>query len=101
MFFDRCQKGDNQLYTKCSGQTEWPISPIKELVLDWLLNLTERFVSGTDSFDPITSQQIYEVPNIYINGSTIKQKMNIGIMGRHGNKVNKVDEKTNSKSNWA
>ena len=101
MVFDRCQEEDIRLYTKGSGWTEWPMSAKEDLVLDWLHNLMKRFVAWMNSVHPATSRQIYKGPSAYLDGSPIKRKMDVGIMGRHGNKDDEVDEKTGPKSSWA
>ena len=101
MVFDRCQEEDTRLYTKGSGWTEWPMSAKEDLVLDWLHNLMKRFVAWMNSVYPTTSRQIYKGPSAYLDGSPIKRKMDVGIMGRYGNKDDEVDEKTSLKSNWA
>ena len=101
MVFDRCHEEDTRLYTKGSGWTEWPTSAKEDLVLDWLHNLMKRFVAWTNSVHPTTSRQIYKGPSAYLDGSPIKRKMDVGIMGRHGNKDDEVDGKTGPKSSWA
>lgn len=101
MVFDRCQEEDTRLYTKGSGWTEWPTSAKEDLVLDWLHNLMKRFVAWMNSVHPTTSRQFYKGPSVYLDGSPINRKMDVGIMGRHGNKNDEADEKTSPKSNWA
>ena len=98
MVFDRCQEEDTQLYTKGSGWTEWPMSAKEDLVLDWLRNLMKRFVAWMNSVHPATSRQIFKGPSAYLDGSPIKRKMDVGIMGRHDDEVG---EKTGPKSSWA
>ncbi|KAL2041528.1 hypothetical protein N7G274_005910 [Stereocaulon virgatum] len=99
--FDQCQKKDTRLYTKGSGWTEWPKSAKEDLVLDWLHNLMKQFVACVNDVHPATSRQIYKGPSAYLDGSPIKRKMDVGIMGRHGNKNDEADGKTSPKSNWA
>ena len=101
MVFDRCQEEDTRLYTKGSGWTEWPPSAKEDLVLEWLQDLMKRFVAWTNGVHPATSRQIYKGPSTYLNGSPIKRKMDVGIMGRPGNRDDGGDEKTRPKSNWA
>ena len=99
--FNQCQEEDTPLYTKASGWTEWPTSAKEDLVLDWLQTLMKRFMTWTNRVHSTTFRQIYKGPNAYLDRSPIKRKMNVGIMRRHGNKNDEVDEKTSPKPNWA
>lgn len=53
---DRCQEEDKQLYTK--GSTEWPSSAKEDLVLEWLQELVERFMTWVTErgFHPAASR---------------------------------------------
>lgn len=99
--FDRCQEEDTPLYTKGSGWNGWPPSADEDLVLEWLQDLMTRFMAWTNDVHAAASRQIYKGPSTYLDGSPIKRKMDVGIMGRHGNKDDEVDKKTRPKSNWA
>lgn len=101
MVFDRCQEEDTRLYTQGSGWTEWPPSAKEDLVLEWLQDLMKRFVVLTNGVHPAISRQIYKGPSTYLDGSPIKRKMDVGIMGRHTHKDDRVGEKTRPNSNWA
>ena len=101
MVFDRCQEEDTRFCIKGSGWTEWPTSAQEDLVLEWLQELMKHFIAWTNGVHPATSRQIYKGPSTYLDGSPIKRKMDVGIMGRHGNKDDRADEKTRPKSSWA
>lgn len=55
--------------------------------------------------DPAARRWICRGPDIYLDGSTIKRKMDVGIITCHGladGDDDRVDDKTNKpKSNWA
>jgi hypothetical protein len=58
-------------------------------------------MAWTNGVYPAASWQIYKEPSTYLDESPFKRKMDVGIMGRYGNKDDEVDEKTRPKSNWA
>ncbi len=105
--FDICQEGETPLYKQGSGWTKWPPSAKEELVLDWLQDLTKRLVvyvndRGSHS---ITCRQIHQGPTVYLDGSPIKRKMDVGITAHHGQSKSEDDgvaENSNIPfSNWA
>jgi hypothetical protein len=65
----------------------------EDLVLEWLQDLMTRFMAWTNGVYPAASRQIYKGPSTYLDGSPIKRKMDVGIMGRYGNKGDEVDER--------
>ena len=78
---DKCQSGKVPLYRKGSGWTQWPRSAKEELVLEWLQDLMKRvMVWITSRSSHITAyRQIYRGPTVYLDGSPIKRKMDVGI----------------------
>lgn len=98
--FGRCQEENTRLYIKGSGWTEWPPNAKEDLVLEWLQKLVERFTVWANEcgVHPVVSRQIYKGPNTYLDGSSIKRKMDVGVMERRQNDYGKTHE---SKPNWA
>ena len=104
--FDKCQCGETPLYKQGSGWTKWPPSAKEELVLEWLQDLTKRLVEwithrGSHS---TTCRQIHQGPTVYLDGSPIKRKMDVGIMVHHGQSKSEdgIEEKLSTPiSNWA
>ncbi|KAK3177888.1 hypothetical protein OEA41_000020 [Lepraria neglecta] len=101
--FDQCQKEDTGLYTKGSGWTGWPPSAQEDLVLKWLQEVVERFTAWVTKYGvhPAASRQIYQGPSIYLDGSRIKRKMDVGIMAYHGQSKTDHRKTHQPKSNWA
>ncbi len=105
--FDTCQEGDAPLYVHGCGWTKWPPSAKEELVLEWLQDLMKRFMVSVDDrgSHPTACRQAYQGPSVYLDGSPIKRKMDVGITARHGqSKAEKegVGEKSDAPiSNWA
>jgi len=84
--FDICQEGDAPLYTIGSGWAKWPPSANEELVLEWLQGLTNQFAAWTTECSErfAARRQIYQGPGVYLDGSAVKRKMDVGITARHG-----------------
>jgi len=105
--FDRCQEEDTRFYIKGSGWTEWPPSAKEDLVLEWLQDLMKLFMTWTtERGECITSgRQIYQGPGVYLDGSPLKRKMDVGITARHRQSQgyeDGVDEKPDARiSKWA
>ncbi len=87
-----CQEGDVPQYKEGSGWASWPRSAEEELVLEWLQDLMKRFTAWIDErgVHVAPHRRIYQGPGIYLDGSTNKRKMDVGIMACHGD--GKVDE---------
>ena len=103
--FDICQEGDAPLYTIGSGWAKWPLSATEELVLEWLQGLTTRFAAWTTEHGErfAAGRQIYQGPSVYLDGSAVKRKMDVGITARHGQSKGEdgVEERSNTPiSNW-
>ena len=105
--FDKCQDGKTPLYTQDSGWTKWPPSAKEEFVLEWLQDLIKRFIiivndCGSHS---IARRQIYQGPTVYLDGSPIKRKMDVGIVAydrQIKSEEGGVEEKLDIPiSNWA
>ncbi len=99
--FDRCREGDAPLYTIGSGWAKWPRSANEELVLEWLQGLTNRFAVWTTERGErfAAGRQIYQGPGVYLDGSAVKRKMDVGITARHGQSKGHedgVEEKSNT-----
>ncbi len=103
--FDECQDGDTPLYLLGSGWTKWPTSGKEELVLEWLQDLIERFLIKVNhrGSQSTARRQIYQGPTVYLDGSPIKRKMDVGIMVRHGQSKDDEDRVGEEIliSNWA
>ncbi|KAI9758368.1 MAG: hypothetical protein M1835_000602 [Candelina submexicana] len=105
--FDIFQEGDAPAYTEDSGWAMWPPSAKEELVLEWLQDLMKRFTAWVNGrgVHPAAGRQIYKGPHTYLDGSTIKRKMDVGITACHGQSNSDDDggdKKMNKpKSNWA
>jgi len=105
--FDICKEGDAPLYTIGSGWAKWPPSANEELVLEWLQGLTNQFAAWTTECSErfAAGRQIYQGPSVYLDGSAVKRKMDVGITARHGQSKGDedgVEEKSNTPiSNWA
>jgi len=104
--FNKCQDGETSLYKQGSGWTKWPPSAMDELVLEWLQDLTKRLVVWVNDrcSHSTTCRQVYQGSTVYLDGSPIKRKMDVGITARHGQSKGEddgVEEKSNiSISNW-
>lgn len=83
--FDKCQDGETPLYKQGSGWTKWPPSAKEELVLEWLQDLTKSLVVWVNDrgSHSTTCRHIYQGPTVYLDGSPIKRKMDVGITARH------------------
>ena len=105
--FDKCQDGEAPLYKQGSGWTKWPPSAKEELVLEWLQDLTKSLVVWVNDrgSHSTTCRQIYQGPTVYLDGSPIKRKMDVGITTRHRQSKSEddgVEEKSNTPiSDWA
>ncbi len=105
--FDLCQEGDAPQYKEGSGWARWPRSAEEGLVLEWLQDLMKRFTAWIDErgVHVAPHRRIYQGPGIYLDGSPVKRKMDIGIMARHRQSQgyeDGVDEKPDARiSNWA
>ena len=105
--FDTCREGDAPLYIHGSGWTKWPPSAKEELVLEWLQSLMARFMVWVHErgLHPAYCRWIYQGPGVYLDGSTAKRKMDVGITAHHG-QSKRGDERGNEKtdipiSDWA
>jgi len=105
--FDLCQEGDAPQYKEGSGWARWPRSAEEELVLEWLQDLMKRFTAWIDErgVHIAARRRIYQGPGIYLDGSPVKRKMDVGITARHKQSQgykDGVDEKPNARiSKWA
>jgi hypothetical protein len=83
--FNTCQEGDAPLYIHGSGWTKWHPSAKEELVLEWLQSLMARFMALIHERDlhPAHCRWIYQGPRVYLDGSTAKRKMDVGITAHH------------------
>ena len=104
--FSLCQKGDTPLYTEGSGWVQWPQSAKEESVLEWLQELMGRLAVWVHEHSTCAtiSRQIYEGPDTYLDGSSIKRKMDVGFTA--GNGQSRIDGNTNNetdtrKANWS
>ena len=79
--FKKCQGGENSLYQISTGWTKWPESAKEDLVLEWLQDLTKRLVVWLNDLGshPSSRRQVYQGPTVYLNGSPIQRKMDVGI----------------------
>lgn len=104
--FDKCQDGEIPLYKQGSGWAKWPPSAKEELVLEWVQDLTKRVIVLVNSCGShsIARRQIYQGPTVYLDGSPIKRKMDVGIMAYNGQSKSEedgVEEKLSIPiSNW-
>ena len=98
--FDRCQNENTRLYIEGSGWSEWPRTATEKPVLKWLQELVERFATWVieRGVHPPASRKIYGGPSIYLDGSSIKRKMDVGVMA-----CQQTDHETTYKPNpnWA
>ena len=76
-------------------------------MLDWLQDLTKHLVvwiNDRGSYS-ITCRQIHQGPTVYLDGSPIKRKMDVGITARHGQSQTEDDGVVKTLyipfSNWA
>jgi len=105
--FDLCQEGDAPQYKEGSGWARWPRSAEEELVLEWLQDLMKRFTAWIDErgVHVAARRRIYQGPGIYLDGSPVKRKMDVGITARHRQSQgyeDGVDEKPDARIfNWA
>ncbi|KAL9028237.1 MAG: hypothetical protein Q9196_003371 [Gyalolechia fulgens] len=105
--FRLCQEGDNPLYTQDGGWSKWHPSAKEELVLLWLQELVERLTVwvGEHSTGATASRQIYRGPGIYLDGTAIKRKMDVGITAGNGQgRINDSSANKNKdalKPNWS
>lgn len=95
--FDLCQEGDAPQYKEGLGWARWPWSAEEELVLEWLQDLMKRFTAWIDERDvhAAAHRRIYQGPGIYLDGSPVKRKMDVGITARDW----RVEEQ--SRRRWA
>ena len=96
--FGLCQEEDTPLYNKGSGWSKWPSKAKEGDVLEWLQEfincltvwVREHSTRATDS------RQIYRGPGIYLDGTPIKRKMDVGFTA--GNEQSRTDN-TNTNEN--
>ena len=104
--FDKCQDGETSLYKQGSGWTKWPPSAKEELVLEWLQDLMKRLVVWVNDRGSrsIIHRHVYRGPTVYLDGSPIKRKMDVGITARHVQSKSEedgIEEQSNTPiSNW-
>ncbi len=104
--FGKCQDGETPLYKQGSGWTKWPPSAKEELVLEWLQDLMKRLVVWVNHRDSrsIIHRHLYQGPTVYLDGSPIKRKMDVGITARHAQSKSEedgIEEQSNTPiSNW-
>ena len=105
--FDLCQEGDAPLYKEGSGWARWPRSAEEELVLEWLQDLMKRFTAWINErgVRAAARRRIYQGPGIFLDGSPVKRKMDVGITACHKQSQgykDGVDEKPDARiSKWA
>ena len=102
ILFDHCQKEDTPLYIEVSGWAKWPFSAKENLVLDWLQEVVNRLIKWTTEkgFHAEICRWIYRGPNNYLDGSTIKRKMDVGIVAYEKSKNNE-EKSGNSDPTWS
>ena len=104
--FNKCQDGETPLYKQGSGWTRWPPSAREPLVLEWLQDLMTRLVVWVNhrGSRSIIHRHIYQGPTVYLDGSPIKRKMDVGITARHAQSKSEedgIEENSNTPiSNW-
>ena len=83
--FELCVEGDTPLYKEGSGWARWPQGAEEELVLEWLQDLMKSFTAWINErgVHAAARRRIYHGPGIYLDGSTNKRKMDVGIMACH------------------
>ena len=105
--FILCQEEDTPLYKEGSGWSKWPSSAEEKAVLEWLQELMERLTvwvhkSGTRA---IVSRQIYRGPDIYLDGTPIKRKMDVGFTAENGQSgaddTNTYESTDTQRRNWS
>ena len=80
-----CQEGDAPQYKEGSGWASWPRSAEEKLVLKWLQDIMKRFTAWINErgMHVVPYRRIYQGPSIYLDGSPVKRKMDVGITARH------------------
>ncbi|KAL8903406.1 MAG: hypothetical protein Q9207_003952 [Kuettlingeria erythrocarpa] len=101
-----CQEGDTPLYNEGSGWSQWPLKADEKAVLGWLQELMDHLTAWVrkHSTRATVSRQIYRGPGIYLDGTPIKRKMDVGFTA--GNGHSRTDSKTKEntstqKPNWS
>ena len=104
--FRLCQEGDTPLYNKGSGWSKWPSKAKEGDVLNWLQELMNRLTVWVREYSTRATdfRQIYRGPGIYLDGTPIKRKMDVGFTA--GNGQSRADSNTNEntstrKPNWS
>lgn len=87
--FEKCQKGDAPLYVHGKGWIKWPENANESLVLKWLQDVINNFLEWTKNSFAASSgtRKIYKGPNISLNGSVGRRKLDIGIMSPSNEKA--------------
>ncbi|MCJ1473154.1 hypothetical protein MMC13_001805 [Lambiella insularis] len=91
--FELCLEGDTPLYKEGGGWARWPGSAKEELVLEWLQDLMKRFTAWINEcgVHSAAHRRIYQGPGIYLDGSPVKRKMDVGIIACHGQSKSEDD----------
>lgn len=104
--FELYLEGDSPLYKEGGGWARWPGSAKEELVLEWLQDIMKRFTASINErgVHAAAHRRIYQGPSIYLGGSPVKRKMDVGIIACHGQSKSEDDgnsENTDASTpNW-
>ena len=92
--FNKCQDGSAPLYKQDSGWIKWPANAKEELVLEWLQDLMKHLMVLVNicGSHPAARRKIYQGPTVYLDGSPVKRKMDVGITAHYPEVKNKKDE---------
>ena len=93
--FGLCQEEDTTLYNEGSGWSQWPSKAEEKAVLGWLQELMTRLTVwvGEHSTRVTNFRQIYRGPGVYLDGTPIKRKMDVGFTT--GNVQSRIDTNNN------
>ena len=104
--FRLSQEGNTPLYNEGSGWSQWPSKAEEKAVLEWLQELMNRLTVWVREHSTRATdfRQIYRGPGIYLDGTPIKRKMDVGFIA--GNGQSRTDSNTNEntstrKPNWS
>ncbi|MCJ1250102.1 hypothetical protein MMC30_007328 [Trapelia coarctata] len=86
------------IHKEGSGWVTWPWSAEEELVLEWLQDLMKHFTAwiNESGVNAAPHRRIYQGPGIYLDGSPVKRKMDVGI--RHAIDKAKVTRTESTRS---
>ena len=105
--FGLCQEEDTLLYNEGSGWSKWPSKAIEGDVLEWLQEFMNRLTVWVreHSTRATDSRQIYRGPGIYLDGTPIKRKMDVGFTAGNGqsrtDSTNTNENTSTRKPHWS